>query len=166
MKSFNIFSTNYILAALIVAAGTGFSFNHSTDKSTENDKKEVMNNTIDVPQGNPETGVGPFKKVDLGKDINISLAEQGKVLYEGRCIACHKFEERFIGPPLSGVTERRNPVWIMNMIINPNEMVEKDPIGKELLAEYKTPMINMGVNEEDTRAILEYLRAHDKGKLK
>jgi hypothetical protein len=53
----------------------------------------------------------------------------------------------------------------MNMIINPTEMVEKDPIAKELLAEYQAPMMNMGVNEEDTRAILEYLRAHDKGKL-
>jgi hypothetical protein len=53
----------------------------------------------------------------------------------------------------------------MNMIINPSEMLQQDPIAKELLAEYMTPMVNMNVNEEDTRAIYEYLRAHDMGKV-
>ena len=30
----------------------------------------------------------------------------------------------------------RTPEWIMNMILNPTEMVEKDPLAKELLVEF------------------------------
>lgn len=159
-----------IFLAVMLALGAGCSSDKQSENKSEQQATETTNRTAtadapNIQQGNPETGVGPFKEVDLGADVNMSLAEQGKTLFEGRCTACHKFDERFVGPPLAGVTERRNPVWIMNMIINPTEMVEKDPIAKELLAEYQAPMMNMGVNEEDTRAILEYLRAHDQGKL-
>lgn len=44
------------------------------------------------------------------------------------------------------------------MILNPSEMIQKDPIAKELLAKYPTPMPFQNVSEEDARAILEYLK--------
>ncbi|CAN5472080.1 hypothetical protein BH23BAC1_BH23BAC1_20620 [soil metagenome] len=116
-------------------------------------------------QTSPETGVGPFQNVDLSPELDMAMVEQGRQLFEGRCAACHQFENRYVGPPLGGVTERRNPAWVMNMIINPSEMLQEDQIAKELLAEYMTPMVNMNVNEEDTRAIYEYLRAHDMGEV-
>ena len=67
-------------------------------------------------------------------------------------------EERYIGPALQDVTERRTPEWIMNMILNPEEMTKKDPIAKELLAEYLSPMANQSLEEEEARKILEYFR--------
>ena len=156
------------LLAFLISAGSGCTpdtkanENETIAKSSE---KTVDNAVKQASQTAPETGVGPFKSVNLSKEPDMALAEKGKTLFDGRCTACHKFDERFVGPPLAGVTEKRNPVWIMNMIINPNEMVQKDPIAKKLLEEYLTPMVNMNVNEEDTRAILEYLRAHDMGKI-
>jgi cytochrome c551/c552 len=66
--------------------------------------------------------------------LDASLAEKGKAAFEQKCSACHRFEERFVGPPLKGVTTRRAPEWIMNMILNPVEMTQKDPAAKELLA--------------------------------
>ena len=62
---------------------------------------------------------------------------------------------------LGGVTERRKPEWIMNMIINPEEMTKKDPTGQELLAEHLTQMTNQNLNEEDARKLLEYFRQND-----
>lgn len=45
------------------------------------------------------------------------------------------------------------------MIMNPMEMVQKDPIAKELLMEYNgTPMANQNLTQEETRAVLEYFR--------
>ena len=66
--------------------------------------------------------------------------------------------KRFVGPGLAGVTERRTPEWIMNMILNPEEMVEKNPIAKQLLAEYLSPMANQNLTEKEARLILEYFR--------
>ncbi|CAN5569008.1 hypothetical protein BH23BAC1_BH23BAC1_45620 [soil metagenome] len=156
------------LLALIFTASSGCTPDTKANEKDTNAKATeiaVDNPAQQTSQNAPETGVGPFKTVDLSKEPDMALAEKGKTLFDGRCTACHKFDERFVGPPLAGITEKRNPVWIMNMIINPNEMVQKDPIAKKLLEEYLTPMINMNVNEEDTRAILEYLRAHDMGKM-
>ncbi len=50
----------------------------------------------------------------------------------------------------------------MNMILNPEEMVQKDPDAKALLIEYNgSPMANQSLTEEEARNILEYFRTLD-----
>ncbi|NDK55800.1 cytochrome c [Pontibacter sp. BT213] len=108
-------------------------------------------------------GVGPVTTVEVGADIDEALAGTGKTLFEGKCSACHQLsDQKVVGPGLAGVTERRKPEWIMNMIINPEEMTKQDPTAKKLLAEHLTQMTNQNVNEQDARAILEFLRKNDK----
>lgn len=106
----------------------------------------------------PEYGVGPITNVELAAVIEKELATKGKELFDANCTACHKIGERYVGPDLAEVTERRNPAWVMNMIMNPVEMTQKDPIAKQLLGEYLTQMADQNINEEQARAILEYLR--------
>ena len=80
-------------------------------------------------------------------------------VYDLKCSACHKTHEKFIGPPPVGIFDRRSPEWIMNMILNPEEMIAKDPIAVKLLAEYNfAPMANQNITEDEARAILEYFR--------
>jgi mono/diheme cytochrome c family protein len=75
------------------------------------------------------------------------------------CSACHKPTEKFIGPAPAGIMERRSPEWIMNMILNPEEMVKSDPIAKKLLADFNfAPMANQHLTEEQARKVLEYFR--------
>jgi mono/diheme cytochrome c family protein len=105
-------------------------------------------------------GIGPIKEVKLGP-LDQALAEKGQGIFEEKCSACHKIEERYVGPALKGVTQRRTPEWIMNMALNPQEMIMEDPIAQELLAEYFTPMAFQNVTEDDVRAILEYFRSVD-----
>jgi mono/diheme cytochrome c family protein len=107
-------------------------------------------------------GIGPIKEVKLGA-LEAALADKGKVTFEEKCSACHKFDERYVGPALGGVTKRRAPEWIMNMILNPQEMIMEDPIAQELLAEYFVPMTFQNVTEEEARTILEYFRHVDEG---
>ncbi|QHL86357.1 c-type cytochrome [Nibribacter ruber] len=108
-------------------------------------------------------GVGPVKTVEVGADIDQALAETGKSIFEGKCSACHQVsDQKVVGPGLAGVTERRKPEWIMNMIINPQEMTQKDPTAKKLLSEHLTQMTNQNINEADARALLEFLRKNDK----
>ncbi|AMM52594.1 cytochrome C [Rufibacter sp. DG15C] len=108
-------------------------------------------------------GIGPVSTVQVGADIDQALATSGKSLFEGKCSACHQLsDQKIVGPGLAGVTDRRKPEWVMNMIINPEEMTKKDPTAKKLLAEHLTQMTNQNVNEQDARALLEYLRQNDK----
>lgn len=105
-------------------------------------------------------GVGPIESIELA-ELDEELAASGQETFELLCSACHKFDERYVGPALLGVTERRAPEWIMNMILNPDGMIMEDDTAYELLAEYMVPMANQGLDEEQARAILEYFRSVD-----
>ena len=102
-------------------------------------------------------GIGPIKSLTLDA-IDEAMVAKGKEIYKINCTACHKIKKRYIGPALKGVTERRSPEWIMNMILNADEMLKNDPVAKALIAEYNAPMAQQQISEEEARAILEYFR--------
>ena len=88
----------------------------------------------------------------------MGMAATGKVVYEAKCSACHKAHKKYIGPAPLGIFERRNPAWVMNMILNPDEMVANDPIAKQLLAEFASPMANQNLTIDEARSVVEYFR--------
>lgn len=102
-------------------------------------------------------GIGPVTSVTLG-EIDQDMVDAGEKLFKEKCSACHKPTERYIGPAPVGILDRRTPEWVMNMILNPDVMVKEDPIAKELLAEYLSPMANQSLTEDEARNILEYFR--------
>ena len=64
-------------------------------------------------------GVGPIQsKIELGA-LDNALAQKGEKIFNEKCTACHKIKERYVGPAIKGVTKRRAPEWIMNMILAP-----------------------------------------------
>jgi len=113
----------------------------------------------DAPSGR---GVGPITTVELGP-IDAAKAKAGATVFETKCSACHKFEERYVGPALKGVTQRRKPEWIMNMILNPEQMCREDPEARKLLGEYMVQMTFQNVSQDEARNILEYFRQMDSG---
>ncbi len=103
-------------------------------------------------------GIGPIKAVTLGP-VDQLLVKKGQEIYKSMCTACHKPTKKFIGPSPKGILDRRSPEWIMNMILNPENMILKDPIAKDLLIEFNNaPMANQNLSEDDARAVLEYFR--------
>ncbi|MBL7671117.1 MAG: cytochrome c [Bdellovibrionaceae bacterium] len=108
-------------------------------------------------------GIGPVTEVKI-EGLNVELATKGKAIFEAKCSACHKVEERYVGPALKDVTKRRTPEWIMNMILNPVEMTQKDPIAQELLGEFLTQMTFQNVSQDEARGMLEYFRQIDGAK--
>jgi len=118
-------------------------------------KKEKKETTYDLSN----KGIGPIKSLELPAEIDQALAAKGEEVYKSKCTACHKIGKKFIGPAPDGIFERRSPEWIMNMILNPDEMVQKDPDAKALLIEYNgSPMANQNLTEEEARNVLEYFR--------
>lgn len=104
-----------------------------------------------------ENGIGPVKEISLGA-LDDALAAQGATLFKTKCSACHKMDQRYVGPALGDVTQRRTPAFIMNMILNPEEMTKRHPVARQLLAEYAAPMAKQNLTEAEARAVLEYLR--------
>lgn len=132
---------------------------------TKQDKPAYGTSTEKTPTKEVSTdyrenkGVGPINSVILGETVDQELASQGKTVYESKCTACHKPDQRFIGPAPKGIFERRSPEWVMNMILNPEGMVKEDPIARKLLMEFNgAPMANQNLTEEEARAVLEYFR--------
>lgn len=107
-----------------------------------------------------EKGIGPVKQVTLGS-VDKALGERGRVIFEQKCVACHKIDSKLVGPPLKGVTQRRKPEWIMNMILNPEQMTKENTTAKQLFGQYLTQMTFQNVSQDDARAILEYFRTID-----
>ncbi len=108
-----------------------------------------------------DKGVGEITEVVLN-DIDPNLAKLGEEQFVAKCSACHKIDKRFIGPALRGVTQRRSPEWIMNMILDPEKMVRENPAAQQLLAEYISPMANQNLTKDEARSILEYFRTKTK----
>lgn len=132
----------------------------SKDSKGKGENRTVKYDKVDgVAVDMENKGVGPVKSVNIPDKIDQDLAAKGKEIYDINCLACHKPEEKFIGPAPKGVLERRAPEWVMNMILNPERMVNEDPVARQLLVEYNgSPMANQGITEDEARAILEYFR--------
>ena len=86
----------------------------------------------------------------------------GKNTYELKCAACHKLsEQRVVAPGWAGITERRQPEWIMNMTLNVEVMLEEDAAARELLKECLVRMPNQNLTVGDSRDILEFMYSND-----
>lgn len=127
----------------------------TTEQPKETPKKaQTAADMIDMDN----KGVGKIKSVTLG-ELDSALAAKGEEVFKMNCTACHKPDRKFIGPAMKGVVDRRSPEWIMNMILDPELMVQEDPIARQLLIDHNgSPMANQGISEEDARALLEYFR--------
>ncbi len=112
-----------------------------------------------------EYGIGPVKDEIRLTPVDVNLSIKGKELFQKKCVLCHRIDGKLVGPQLKDVTKRRRPEWIMNQILNPLEMMQKDPVAKDLLVQFKVPMMVQDVSHDEARALLEYFRAVDENKI-
>ncbi len=119
-----------------------------------------------IPAMDPlkDKGIGPVTSVTIGS-LDNALAEKGKASFTVKCTPCHNtpdLDTKKIGPSLKGISKIRTPEWIMNQIMNPVEMSQKDPIAKDLFFTYKIQMVSQNIPQDEARSLLEYFRSNDK----
>jgi hypothetical protein len=135
------------------------------DYGTLNEKSEgavieAAEHTTDITKG-----IGQIKNVTLQSPIELERAGRGRSVYEMKCQPCHKLDAtRVVGPGWKDVTVRRKPEWIMNMVLNVEVMLDKDPEAQKLLELCLTRMPNQNVSVGDARDILEFMRQNDGAK--
>ena len=138
-----------------------FAINSCVDKTpTAKEKLDMEELTKNQPEEH-----GPQVKtedVQLTTPLNAAWVTEGKSIYEVKCQACHKLtDERLVGPGFKGVTQRRKPEWIINMITNVDMMLETDPEAQRLLEECLVRMPNQNLTVDEARKVLEFQRSND-----
>lgn len=100
--------------------------------------------------------------VELTTPLNVEWVANGKSIYDVKCQSCHKLnDERVVGPGWKGITQKREPAWIMNMITNVDVMLEQDPEAQKLLEQCLVRMPNQNISKDEARHILEFMRSND-----
>ncbi|MBX7075606.1 MAG: cytochrome c [Pirellulales bacterium] len=90
----------------------------------------------------------------------LAQAPDGATLFKEKCAVCHTIGGGdLLGPDLQGVTERRDPAWLKQWILVPDQVLASgDPIATELLAKYKNvPMPNLALTPDQVAALLAYM---------
>ena len=91
--------------------------------------------------------------------VNAALAGKGKTLFTSKgCVTCHAFGRKVVGPDLKGIANDRTAEWITQQIMHPEVMIKSDPISMQLLAQYKVPMTNQNVTDDEAKALVEYIK--------
>ena len=136
-------------------------FSCGGDSAPEKKENPFIKDQVEAAKPNPK-GIGETTHVDLTDPMDQAMIENGKGIYEMKCSACHKLtDQRVVGPGWAGVTNKRRPEWIMNMITNVDVMLDEDPEARKLFEECLTRMPNQGVAVEDARGLVEFMRNND-----
>lgn len=119
-------------------------------------------NAVEEAMTDPTKGLGAVTSVTLKTPLEQTRVDRGLAIYEMKCSACHKLnDQRIVGPGWQGITKRRKPEWIMNMVTNTDIMLDKDPEAQKLLELCLVRMPNQNISVGDARDILEYMRKND-----
>lgn len=101
-------------------------------------------------------------EVKLTNPLNADWVKTGKEIYDLKCQACHKLTDaKVVGPGWAGVTSRRKPDWIINMITNVDMMLATDEEAQKLLEQCLVRMPNQNITSDDARKIFEFMRSND-----
>jgi mono/diheme cytochrome c family protein len=122
--------------------------------STPNNQQASM---AELPEAKSLVGY-----VELTDPLDMELVKEGTEIFTQKCAKCHTLDTvEFTVPAFAGVTNRRSPEWIMNMIINVDEMLKQDPVAADLLQRHKKVMPDPDLSVAETRSVLEFLRNND-----
>jgi mono/diheme cytochrome c family protein len=130
-------------------------------KEKKKEKKEEVPESIKKGKG-----IGPVEEVEVADKINEDWAKKGEAIHGKKCASCHKLtDKRATGPGWAGITNKRKPEWIMNMIMDTEAMLAQDPEAQKQLAECATRMPNQNLSRDEARQVLEFMRKNDMDKV-
>ncbi len=104
-------------------------------------------------------GIGPVVEDIKLAAVDNALAERGKAIFVQKCATCHYLDMKKTGPPLRDVAKRRSPEYVMNQILNPEQMGKMHPDGRQLVAQYAQFMTIQGITRDNALELLDFLRS-------
>jgi Cytochrome c len=155
MKLSKIIISGIIILSIGLLASCG-------NEGVKKDEKPI--DLQELSKDQPETHGTEVKEGEIAftNPLNTEWVTAGKGMYELKCQSCHRLsEEKLVGPGWKGVTKKRQPLWIMNMITNVEMMLETDPEAQKLLELCLVRMPNQNITKEESRKLIEFMRSND-----
>jgi mono/diheme cytochrome c family protein len=115
----------------------------------------AYNNIPPEPLGCGTVATSVQPELEAGAD------HPGYKIFKANCMTCHRMNKKLVGPALAGVLERRDSLWVINMIRNSSQLIASgDPAAVELFREYNGTVMTSftSLSNDDLKALLEYLR--------
>lgn len=147
---------------LVVMLLSGTFFILACNEGAKKDPKPI--DIQELSKNQPETHGTEVKEGEIAftNPLNAEWVTTGKGIYELKCQSCHRLtEEKLVGPGWKGVTKKREPLWIMNMITNVEMMLETDAEAQKLLELCLVRMPNQNISKEESRKLIEFMRSND-----
>lgn len=155
MKRIPFIFTTVLSATLIISSCGGGNDKKENGESTDGTVENTTGTEVHGTEIKPED-------VTLTTPLNQTWVTAGQATYNLKCQSCHKLtDERLVGPGWKGITTKREPHWVMNMITNVDMMLEKDPEAQKLLEQCLVRMPNQNVTKDQAREVLEFMRSND-----
>jgi mono/diheme cytochrome c family protein len=150
----------HLLTVLVITVITSFLI-YSCGGNSQQSATDSTASPTTAASSDPK-GTGKFRDVKLTHPLDQAMVTQGKAIYDVKCGACHKLTgEKLVGPGWKGVTDRRQPEWIMNFVTNTDVMIDKDTAAQALLVKCMVRMPNQHLTDDDARNVLEFMRNND-----
>ena len=106
-----------------------------------------------------EHGIGPITEDAKVGALDLAKAAAGKELFIKKCATCHYLDHRKTGPALRDITKRRSNEYILNQILNPEQMGKLHPDGRKMVAQYAQFMTIQGITRDNAFELLDFLRS-------
>lgn len=152
----------YKLNYFLIVVATLLLFGSCQSKGVKKDTPIL--DVTELTKNQPEVHGTEVKEGDIvfSSPLNTSMATKGKATYDVKCKSCHKLtDEKLVGPGWKGVTKKRRPTWIVNMITNVDMMLEKDPEAQKLLEQCLVRMPNQNISLVEATELIEFMRQND-----
>ncbi len=104
-------------------------------------------------------GVGPITQLELAP-ISDSLMNLGQDLFKAKCSECHTMEFKNSGPDISDILAYRHNEWVVNFMLNKEEMLQKDSLTLITRNQYEIDCGSDIKTKEEALQLLEYLRQY------
>ncbi|GAB3665522.1 c-type cytochrome [Echinicola sediminis] len=104
-------------------------------------------------------GINAFA-ADPGVSDSEEAVKAGESLFNANCKTCHKLDQKFTGPALRGVSDRRDLAWIQAFVKNSQKVIQEgDATAVALFAEYNNTVMpaHPFLSDEDVMSLLSYI---------
>ena len=103
---------------ILMASILSISLFACTSKQEAEDAAKNSPSPVEAAAEQPEVHGVEIKDLALTNPLNQEWVTNGEKIYDSKCLSCHKLtDEKVGGPGWKGVTQRRKPLWILNMIL-------------------------------------------------
>jgi hypothetical protein len=95
------------------------------------------------------------------RDLRTFSDLRGYTIFRSNCWACHRLNQKLIGPALSYSIQVRDSVWLRKMIRNANDLITSgDTLAIAVYNEYnQLPHISFeGFSDEELNDLIDYLK--------